>query len=118
MMINYVSDIACAQEFYTKTLGAEPVEASPTFCLFVFANGFKLGLWLRSGVDPAPAAAGGGAEIGIAVGDPTQVDVLHAQWIAQGVRILQPPTEMDFGRTFTAADPDGHRVRVYYHLMD
>jgi hypothetical protein len=27
--------------------------------------------------------------------------------------ILQPPTEMDFGRTFTAADPDGHRLRVF-----
>ncbi|WP_374468302.1 hypothetical protein [Ferrovibrio sp.] len=27
--------------------------------------------------------------------------------------ILQPPTAMDFGYTFLAADPDGHRLRVF-----
>ena len=30
-----------------------------------------------------------------------------------GVKILQPPTDMDFGRTFVALDPDGHRLRVF-----
>jgi len=118
IIINYVSDVARAQEFYARTLGAEPAESSPTFCLFIFTNGLKLGLWQRSGVDPAADAMGGGAEIGIAVSDPAQVDDLFGQWDAQGIRILQKPADMDFGRTFTAADPDGHRLRVYYHLMD
>jgi predicted enzyme related to lactoylglutathione lyase len=30
-----------------------------------------------------------------------------------GVAIAQKPVEMDFGYTFTALDPDGHRLRVF-----
>ena len=41
------------------------------------------------------------------------VDATHAEWLAKGTTILQGPTDMDFGRTFTAADPDGHRLRVF-----
>jgi hypothetical protein len=26
---------------------------------------------------------------------------------------VQPPTDMDFGRTFVALDPDGDRLRVF-----
>ena len=33
--------------------------------------------------------------------------------IKLGLRIIQEPTKMDFGFTFTAADPDGHRLRVF-----
>ena len=36
-----------------------------------------------------------------------------ADWRAQGLRILQSITDMDFGRTFVALDPDGHRLRAY-----
>ena len=25
----------------------------------------------------------------------------------------QPPVAMEFGQTFTALDPDGHRLRIY-----
>ncbi len=32
----------------------------------------------------------------------------------RGVEIIQPPMEADFGRTFTAVDPDGHRLRVFH----
>jgi hypothetical protein len=27
--------------------------------------------------------------------------------------MAQTPTEMDFGTTFVALDPDGHRLRVF-----
>ena len=27
--------------------------------------------------------------------------------------IAFPPTDLDFGRSFVALDPDGHRLRVY-----
>ena len=27
--------------------------------------------------------------------------------------ILRAPTQLDFGYTFTSADPDGHRVRIF-----
>ena len=32
---------------------------------------------------------------------------------ALGCIVLQQPTAMDFGYTFTVQDPDGHRVRVF-----
>jgi predicted enzyme related to lactoylglutathione lyase len=41
------------------------------------------------------------------------VDAVHADWAARGLAIAQPPTELDFGRTFVALDPDGHRLRVF-----
>ena len=72
-----------------------------------------LGLWSRHGVEPAPSAAGGGSEIGIAVDNPAAVDATCAAWKARGVSIAQEPTEMDFGRTFVGLDPDGHRLRVF-----
>ncbi len=117
MMINYVTDIPRARNFYASVLGIEPVEDSPTFCMFVFASGLKLGLWRQDGVVPAPQAAGGGGEMAIAVTKAEQVDQWHGQAAAQGIPVLQAPTDMDFGRTFTMADPDGHRIRVFYPIM-
>ena len=37
----------------------------------------------------------------------------HIEWQAKGLRIVQGPTEMDFGYTFVALDPDGQRLRVF-----
>jgi len=34
-------------------------------------------------------------------------------WTKRGLAIAQEPTKMNFGFTFTALDPDGHRLRVY-----
>ena len=41
------------------------------------------------------------------------VEARYAQWRARGVTIAQAPTRMDFGFTFLALDPDGHRIRVF-----
>jgi predicted enzyme related to lactoylglutathione lyase len=60
-----------------------------------------------------PTATGGGSEIGIAIESPAAVGATHADWNARGLTILQGPTEMDFGRTFVALDPDDHRLRVF-----
>ncbi|TGQ33973.1 VOC family protein [Mesorhizobium sp. M00.F.Ca.ET.216.01.1.1] len=113
-IILYVDKPEHSGAFYSALLGREPVETSPTFVLFVLDNGFKLGLWSRHTVEPAAAAAGGGAEIVFALGTPKAVDVTHADWTGRGLEILQKPTDMDFGRTFVALDPDNHRLRVYW----
>ena len=42
------------------------------------------------------------------------VDKVVPELQARGLTIAQPPTDMEFGRTFTALDPDGHRLRVYW----
>ena len=104
----YVANPTASAAFYADLLGHPPVEASPTFAMFALKSGVMLGLWGRDGVAPAAGAPGGG-ELAFVHGD---VDAAFADWSARGRTILQPPTEMDFGRTFLAADPDGHRLRV------
>ena len=100
-------------EFYKALLGAEPVEASPTFALFVLQNGMKLGLWSRHTVEPKASVTGGGGELAFRVENDARVDEIFADWQAKGIDMLQQPAGMEFGYTFTAADPDNHRLRVY-----
>lgn len=109
----YVADASASAAFYATLLGTQPVEASPTFAMFILPSGLGLGLWGRSGVTPAPVAAGGGCEIGFKVEAPEAVDAGHAEWLARGAAIALPPIDLEFGRSFVALDPDGHRLRVY-----
>jgi predicted lactoylglutathione lyase len=55
----------------------------------------------------------GGAEIAFAVNGLETVKSMHAAWSAKGLKIAQRPAGMDFGFTFVALDPDGHRLRVF-----
>ena len=109
----YVKSPIASAAFYEKLLGYTPVEQSPGFAMFVMPGGFKLGLWLDSEIDPPANGRIGGAEIMFDCDTDAEVDAAHADWTAKGAEILQKPTSMDFGYTFTAADPDGHRLRVY-----
>ncbi|MFA6157931.1 VOC family protein [Mesorhizobium sp.] len=113
-VILYVDQPQRSGAFYGALFGREPVESSAIFVLFVLDNGFKLGLWSRHTVEPAASAAGGGAEIVFALDAADAVDAAHADWASRGLKILQTPTDMDFGRTFVALDPDNHRLRVYW----
>ncbi|CAO3417155.1 VOC family protein [Azospirillum endophyticum] len=108
----HVDSPAASAAFYADLLGQSPVEASPTFAMFKAGNGLMLGLWSRHTVEPAATAPGGG-EIAFTVADETAVRDLYADWSARGLTILQQPTAMDFGHTFVAQDPDGHRLRVF-----
>ena len=108
----YVASPSASAAFYTDLLGRPPSDSSPTFALFALASGVMIGLWARDTVEPAATGTGGG-EIAFAVGDADTLDALHANWVARGLKIAQPPTTMDFGRTFVALDPDGHRLRVF-----
>lgn len=111
--ILYVDNPPASTQFYKTLLGTEPVESSPTFSLFVLQNGMKLGLWSRHTVEPKAAATGGGCELAFRVENDAQVDETFAGWQARGVAMLQQPAKMEFGYTFTATDPDNHRLRVY-----
>lgn len=113
MTLLYVDSSEKSVVFYRRLLGREPVEFSPTFALFVLSNGFKLAMWSKHTVEPAATAAGGGGEIGFLCEQPQQVDALCQQWRELGVEIIQQPVSLDFGYTFVATDPDGHRLRGY-----
>lgn len=99
-------------KLYTRILGREPVETSDTFVLFVLPNGFKIGLWIASEVQPAPKAPGG---VEISFSEPSREAVRKTceEWKKLGLRVIQEPTDMDFGFTFVAEDPDGHRLRPF-----
>jgi predicted enzyme related to lactoylglutathione lyase len=112
-VILYVDEPRTSGAFYAGLFGRQPVEASPTFVMFALDNGFMLGLWSRHTVEPAAEAAGGGAELAFTVDNAEAVDARHMDWTRRGLPILQAPTDMDFGRTFVAVDPDGHRLRVF-----
>ena len=78
------------------------------------APGLMLGLWRRDGVKPAASASAvGGGEIAFPVENPAEVDATFAEWRGRGVKIALEPTQMDFGYTFVALDPDGQRLRVF-----
>ena len=109
----YVANPLESATFYTDLLGRGPVEASPGFALFPLEDGMMLGLWARAGVLPAAGANGTAGELAFSVDGAAAVDAMHGVWQAKGLAILQPPTDLDFGRTFLAADPDGHRLRVF-----
>jgi catechol 2,3-dioxygenase-like lactoylglutathione lyase family enzyme len=112
-IILYVDSPLASARFYADLLGREPLDSSATFAMFALPSGIMLGLWSRHTVEPAAGAAGGGAEIAMTVTDAAAVDATHADWAARGLAILQAPTDLDFGRTFVALDPDGHRLRVF-----
>jgi catechol 2,3-dioxygenase-like lactoylglutathione lyase family enzyme len=109
----YVADMTASRAFYDALLGQQAVEAAPTFSLYVLPNGWKFALWTKDGVIPA-ATAPGGSEIGFPLDSDAEVNAAAEEWAGRGVEIIQPPMEADFGRTFTAVDPDGHRLRVFH----
>ncbi len=107
-----VANPARSAQLYQDLLGVAPVENSPTFVLFVLPNGMKIGLWIKDGIEPAPKPAGG-SEISFTEESRDAVLATYEAWKALGVAIVQEPTDMDFGFTFVAEDPDGHRLRPF-----
>lgn len=111
-IILYVDSPTTSANFYTDLLGKPALEASPTFAMFALDSGVMLGLWSKHTVEPA-ATACGGAELAFTVADDDAVRARHADWARRGLTIAQAPVGMDFGYTFVALDPDGHRLRVF-----
>ncbi len=109
----YVDTPPQSADFYSGLLNKPVIESSPTFCMLPLRDGVMLGLWKRDTVEPVPVGEPGSSEIALTVGDAAAVDSTFADWKARGLIIAQPPTAMDFGRTFVALDPDGHRIRVF-----
>jgi catechol 2,3-dioxygenase-like lactoylglutathione lyase family enzyme len=112
-VILYVDSPGASAAFYADLLGKPPVQSSPTFAMFALDWGVMLGLWSRRAVESAATASGGCGEIAFTVGNLDAVRFVHADWSTRGLRIVQAPTELDFGHTFVALDPDGHRLRVF-----
>ncbi len=109
----YVESPPDSARFYAGLLGAPIVEQSPNFAMLPLRDGVMLGLWSRIAVEPRATATAGAGEVAFTVADPAAVSDVHADWSKRGLSIAQAPTKMDFGTTFVALDPDGHRLRVF-----
>ncbi len=115
LVLLYVNNPPQSAAFYAELLGHSPVESQPNFALFVLSSGMKLGLWSKDTVEPAAATHNGGSELSAL---PWKAQSAFARRTPRGPRrglavIQSLPTDMDFGHTFVALDPDGHRLRVF-----
>ncbi|KKB78128.1 hypothetical protein VW35_12465 [Devosia soli] len=106
-----VADPARSEAFYTSLLGLSPIENSPTFVLYILANGMKLGPWIADDIVPRPLPAGG-MEVTFSEADDAAVKMTFRDWSSKA-KVLQEPHMMDFGYTFVLEDPDGHRIRIF-----
>lgn len=98
-------DLAAARAFYTDVLGLKVENETPVFLL-------------------VESQDGKGSTLGVGVGEPSatgpeiwwrteDTDALHAMLVSKGVRILQEPTDMPFGRAVTFTDPAGNTLHAY-----
>jgi len=112
LIVLYVKDPLASVAFYRDVLAQEPSVTYQTFSSFELPGGFTLGLWAEHTVAPEPTASGHRLELAFMVEDEGAVRAHYEKWKAEGLQIAQELTEMDFGPTFVALDPDGHRLRV------
>lgn len=111
--ILYVADVPRSVAFYRDLFDKAPVEDHPGFAMFILENGTAWGLWKREDVLPAATVQPGAVEFCLAVPSREALDALATDWKARGIPVPQEPVDLDFGYTFTALDPDGHRLRPF-----
>ena len=111
-VILYVEDVNASTAFYRRALGEEPVETFEGFAVFALTEDVTLGLQARDGIDPEAVGAPGSVELSMSNATRDDVDRLHRSWSELGFPMALEPTELAFGYTFVATDPDGHRLRV------
>ncbi len=109
----HVESPAASAAFYNDLLGLPIIEQSATFAMVPLRDGVMLGLWSRATVAPASTGQPGTSEVAFTVADAAAVADTHDAWTQKGIAIAQSPTRLDFGTTFVALDPDGHRLRVF-----
>ena len=112
-IVLYVENIKTSTEFYTHLFSCEAKALSPTFVSLNFKSGSLLELKQRAETLPPSDITGGGTELSMAASSKENLMQIHEQWKSLGVTFLQPPTELVFGTTFVALDPDKHRIRVF-----
>ena len=111
-IILYVEDVDTSTTFYRQALGKEPVETFEGFSVFALTKNVTLGLQARDGIDPAAVGAPGSVELSMSHATRDDGDRIHRSWSEFGFPMALEPTELAFGYTFVATDPDGHRLRV------
>ncbi len=111
-IILYVDDVERSTQFYKEIIHNDPIESYEDFSVFALTDTFILGLQSKHAIDPKPQASFGGFELCLSDISAEKVDILYKEWTDKNIPIEMEPTHLDFGYTFVALDPDGHRLRV------
>lgn len=107
-----VSDLDASHAFYAHYLGLERSPAGPPHAV-VFTT-TPIAFALREPVAGTDLATIPQPGIGVALWlHATEVQGIHDALVADGHRIIAPPIDGPFGRTFTFADPDGYHVTLH-----
>ncbi|HMA35072.1 MAG TPA: VOC family protein [Chloroflexia bacterium] len=98
----HVPDVAEARAFFVDKLGLELEDDTPGFLQFKATHGGA-----ALGVGQPPPGAAEGAELWWFVDD---ADAAHADLVAKGVTILEPPADQPFGRSLAIRGPGGQAL--------
>ncbi|WP_026317746.1 VOC family protein [Algicola sagamiensis] len=109
-LVLYVKDIDESYTFYSRVFEEEGRYLSPTFVAFPLD--IPVALKQIDTASSKPDTSGGGTELSFKVNETSALMRIYEQWKSKGVSFLQEPTELCFGDTFVAIDPDFHRIRV------
>ncbi|MBJ7536099.1 VOC family protein [Marinomonas transparens] len=112
--IFYVDDVQVSVDFYRPLFERDPVDQQGSFALFVSESGNKFGLWAWQDVFPkANKVAHASMEVAFEVSNLITLQIHYRKWSELGVEMIQGMSVTDFGTSFMALDPDGHRLRVF-----
>lgn len=105
-------DLDASRAFYEHYLGLVRSPAGPPHAVVFETTPIAFALRdLAPGTDLSSVEQPGiGAAIWLHA---TDVQAIHDALAADGHRIVAPPIDGPFGRTFTFADPDGYRVTLH-----
>ena len=109
-----MSDLAAATSYYRDRLGFVIDWDGEDIGLAGISNG-KCRIFLANAAYRKGYGNAGPSLVWLNAGSEEEVDELHRVWSAAGARIVSAPEPKPWGlREFTAADPDGNLLRVFY----
>ncbi|MEN3931032.1 VOC family protein [Microvirga sp. W0021] len=111
-LILYVDNVEVSASFYSSILKHEPLERFKDFAVFGLQDGFIIGLQSKHAIEPTPQKFVGGFELSYSDVTTDEVDDIYKEWCNLGIEFALKPTTLEFGYTFVAVDPDGHRLRI------
>lgn len=112
-------DLAAARRFYRDVMGFPLVEDHEVWVRFQVGTSFLTlrprGPW--RGWDDGEAVPGSAAvQLAFRV-TPEEVDACHAELVAKGVEIIEPPEDQHFGhRTLFFRDPEDNVLEIYAEI--
>jgi uncharacterized glyoxalase superfamily protein PhnB len=109
-----VADVAMAAEYYREKLGFSVDWVESGIALAGISRD-QCRLFLSGPAFHEDRGNAGPVSNWLNLSSKTEVDELHQAWRATGAILLSDPESKPWGlHEFTAADPDGNRLRVFY----